>query len=178
MLTLTVDCGAPACKGGGIEFKRVPAAQWRSDAEYALFDDDDRKAWYEDNDSDDEPPDWYEDEMFKKYQEFCDERGYVIYEVRSFEDDDYEALKEAWSKELLERQARWAKEEEAAVECGRTWGLVLLVHHRGAPGAAGDERLPRRGSVQCSRPATQGTIQGTAAGRGGAAVAGAKWGHP
>ena len=51
--------------------------------------------------------------MFKKYQEFCDERGYVIYEVRSYEDDDYEALKEAWSKELLERQARWAKEADA-----------------------------------------------------------------
>ena len=91
MLTLTVDCGAPACKGGGIEFKRVPAAQWRSDAN-ALFDDDDRKAWYEDNDSDDEPPDWYEDEMFKKYQKFCDERGYGIRSVRSYEDDDYEAL--------------------------------------------------------------------------------------
>ena len=113
VLTLTVDCGAPACKGGGIEFKRVPAAQWRSDAKYALFDDDDRKAWYEDNDPDDEPPDWYEDEMFKKYQEFCDERGYVIYSVQSYEDDDYEALKEAWSKELLERQARWAKEADA-----------------------------------------------------------------
>ena len=111
VLTLTVDCGAPACEGGGIEFERVPAAQWRSDAN-AVFDP---KAWYEDggNDWDDEPPDWYEDEMHKKYIQFCDERGYRMYTTQSFEDDDYKALKEAWSNELLERQARLEEEADA-----------------------------------------------------------------
>ena len=111
VLTLTVDCGAPACEGGGIEFERVPAAQWRSDAN-AVFGP---KAWDEDegNDWDDEPPDWYEDEMHKKYIQFCDERGYRMYTTQSFEDDDYKALKEAWSNELLERQARLEEEADA-----------------------------------------------------------------
>ena len=92
VLTLTVDCGAPACEGGGIEFERVPAN--------AAFDDD-------------EPPDWYEDEMRKKYTQFCDERGYEIYTTRSYEDDDYTALETVWSNEVFERQARLEKEADA-----------------------------------------------------------------
>ena len=114
VLTLTVDCGAPTCEGGGIEFVHVPAAQWRSDAN-PVFNDDDREAWYKDKDNDwyDEPPDWYDDEMRKKYVQFCDERGYGIFTTQSFEDDDYAALKQAWSNELRDRQERLEEEADA-----------------------------------------------------------------
>ena len=121
MLTLTVDCGAPACKGGGIEFKRVPVAQWRSDA---VLDDDDLKDWFEDNDE--APPDWYEDEMRKRYRLFCQERGYGMFETRSYEDNDYNALKETWSNELLERETRRDEEADARKK-KRLWSA-------GAPG--------------------------------------------
>ena len=121
VMTMTVDCGAPNCKGGGIEFKRVPVAQWRSDA---VLDDDDLKDWFEDNDE--APPDWYEDEMRKRYRLFCQERGYDMFETRSYEDNDYNALKETWSNELLERETRRDEEADARKK-KRLWSA-------GAPG--------------------------------------------
>ena len=116
VMTLTVDCGAPTCEGGGIEFRPVPEAQWRTARANAAFDEQQLQIDLDEGREDQYGPggptytDGFDEEMRGMYETMCKERGYPPQrrgdESRLTVDFDFPAWEAARSAELIERMTK------------------------------------------------------------------------